>query len=93
MEFGRLVQRLWLTLARRRLAAHPQSHLIDCPATVGPLLELTAAVAERPLRITRAGRPDPEQLRRVPLPARRVRAGQGRRARAGHSRRARAGRG
>ncbi len=73
VEFGRLVQRLWLTLTRQGLAAHPQSHLIDCPTTLGSVLALTSAVAERPLWIARVGRPDPERLRRVPLSARRVR--------------------
>ncbi|WP_165486236.1 hypothetical protein [Frankia sp. Cppng1_Ct_nod] len=72
VRFGRLVQRLWLLLARHGFAAHPQSHLIDCPATAGAVAELTAAVDERPLWIARVGRPDPHRANRVPLSARRL---------------------
>jgi hypothetical protein len=73
IEFGRLVHRLWLLLTRHGYAAHPQSHLIDCPTTLGPVRELAAAGGgEQPLWIARIGRPDPRRAQRIPPSARRV---------------------
>jgi hypothetical protein len=51
---GRRLYRTWLTLARRGLAVHPLSQLIDCPDTAE---RLAARVGGTPLAVFRAGRP------------------------------------
>lgn len=69
VEAGRLVTRLWLDLFRDGIHVHPQSHVIDCPGTVGDLARLCGAEAgERPLVFFRVGYPatDPAARPRHP---------------------------
>ncbi|MFE7707052.1 hypothetical protein ACFU6I_14840 [Streptomyces sp. NPDC057486] len=66
---GRLVTRLWLDLFRQGIYVHPQSHVIDCPHTVGDLAALCGAEdGERPLVFFRVGIPavDPSLRPRHP---------------------------
>ncbi|GHE44501.1 hypothetical protein [Streptomyces capitiformicae] len=75
VEAGRLVTRLWLDLFRDGIYVHPQSHVIDCPDTVGDLTRVCGARdGERPLVFFRVGYPatDPSARPRHP---RRERAG------------------
>ncbi|KUN29993.1 hypothetical protein AQJ23_04490 [Streptomyces antibioticus] len=69
VEAGRLVTRLWLDLFRDGIYVHPQSHVIDCPDTVGELGRLCGAQGgERPLVFFRVGYPtvDPAARPRHP---------------------------
>ncbi|HEY9437627.1 MAG TPA: hypothetical protein VIS29_03055 [Streptomyces sp.] len=68
---GRLVTRLWLGLLQQGIYVHPQSHVIDCPHTVGDLATLCGAEdGERPLVFFRVGIPAVDPSLR-PLPPRR----------------------
>jgi hypothetical protein len=62
---GRRLQRTWLTLARRGLAVHPLSQLIDCPTTAARLRDRVGA---EPLAVFRVGRPLGEPVRSARLP-------------------------
>ncbi|MFJ9565180.1 hypothetical protein ACIRQQ_34730 [Streptomyces fuscichromogenes] len=69
VEAGRLVTRMWLDLFRDGVYVHPQSHVIDCPGTLGDLARLCGAEeGERPLVFFRVGYPaaDPAARPRHP---------------------------
>ncbi|MFC5665251.1 hypothetical protein ACFP3U_19980 [Kitasatospora misakiensis] len=79
VEAGRVVTRLWLGLYQQGVYVHPQSHVIDCPDTVGPLGEVCQADGdERPLVFFRvgipavdpAGRPQHPRREEAPAPSR-----------------------
>lgn len=58
VEAGRLITRLWLALYQQGIYVHPQSHVIDCPDTIGPLGKVCeASEDERPLVFFRIGIP------------------------------------
>jgi hypothetical protein len=63
---GRRLLRTWLTLARRGLAVHPLSQLIDCPETAE---RLAARVGATPLAVFRTGKPLQEPTRSARLQA------------------------
>ena len=66
VDAGRRLQRSWLELARRGLAVHPLSQLLDCPTTAARVAE---RVGGEPLAVFRAGRPVGEPVRSARLPA------------------------
>jgi hypothetical protein len=65
VDAGRRLQRIWLALARRGLAVHPLSQLLDCPVTAARVAERVGA---EPLAVFRAGRPVAEPVRSARLP-------------------------
>jgi hypothetical protein len=73
VDLGRTMLRMWLELTRSGLAAHPQSHVIDCPDTSERLARLAGAVDERVMWVARVGRPDLDRTRTFPISARRLR--------------------
>jgi RND superfamily putative drug exporter len=73
IELGRTMLRIWLELTRHGFAAHPQSHLIDCPDTGDRLADLVGAADERVLWVARVGRPQVDTARTFPISARRLR--------------------
>src|SRR5262249_33683775 len=72
VDIGRTMLRMWLGLTRYGLAAHPHSHLIDCPDTGDRLAQLAGAANERVVWLARVGRPDYETAGNVPMSARRT---------------------
>lgn len=76
VEAGRLVTRLWLDFFRDGIYVHPQSHVIDCPGTVGDLARLCGAQdGERPLVFFRVGYPATDPAARPRHPRRESVAG------------------
>lgn len=73
IDLGRTMLRLWLELTRHGFAAHPQSHIIDCPDTSERLADLVGAADERVLWVARVGRPEIDSARTFPISARRLR--------------------
>jgi hypothetical protein len=73
VDLGRTMLRMWLELTRHGFAAHPQSHVIDCPDTAERLADLAGAVNERVMWVARVGRPELDTANTFPISARRPR--------------------
>ena len=65
VDAGRRLLQIWLALARRGLAVHPLSQLIDCPDTAARLAERVGAL---PLAVFRVGTPTGTPVRSARLP-------------------------